>query len=196
MKEIVAVDFVMLLRTTTSIPPRSSEENSWSVACCTFSMLEVRTLTPNRFKNQSSDTLNILGHNCNHQQEFVKQRTVALHHFGFKLLRSLFWANFINLTVITRYWDSNGWNVYVSTVVVLSTFLTAKELALSISVGFHKNSLIVACCTIGKFKSRILTPSRFKNQTNGNSNHVATIETINKVFLNKKLLLSIIAVLT
>ena len=126
-------------------------KNSLSVACCTFSMLEVGTLTPNRFKNQSSDTLNRLGHNCNHQQEFVKQRTVALHHFGFKLkfpkhwLRLLFWVKFINVTVVTPYWDSNGWNVYVSTVVLLSTFLTTKKLALSISVGFHKNSLIVAC---------------------------------------------------
>ena len=41
-------------------------ENSLSVACCTFSMLEIRSLTPNRFKNHSSDTLNILGHNWNH----------------------------------------------------------------------------------------------------------------------------------
>ena len=50
-------------------------------------MLEIRPLTPNRFKNKSSDTLNILelGTNCNHQQEFVKQRTAALHHSGFKL---------------------------------------------------------------------------------------------------------------
>ena len=56
------------------------------VACCTFGMPEIRPLIPDRFKNQSGDTLkNILGHNCNHQQEFVKQRTVALHHCGFKL---------------------------------------------------------------------------------------------------------------
>ena len=41
-------------------------KNFLSVTCCTFGMLEIRTLTPNRFKNQSSDTLNILGHNCNH----------------------------------------------------------------------------------------------------------------------------------
>ena len=41
-------------------------------------MLEIRTLTPNRFENQSS-------HDCNHQQEFVKHKTVVLHHCGFKL---------------------------------------------------------------------------------------------------------------
>ena len=39
-------------------------------------------------------------------------------------------------------------------------------MALSISVGFHKNSLIVTCFTFGKFKIRTLTPSRFKNQSN------------------------------
>ena len=48
-------------------------------------MLEIRTLTPTKFKNQSSYTLNILGHNCNDQQNFVKQRTVDLHHCGFRL---------------------------------------------------------------------------------------------------------------
>ena len=54
-------------------------ENSLSADCC---MLEI---TSNRLKNQSSDTLNMLGHNCNHQQGFVKQRTVALDHSGSKL---------------------------------------------------------------------------------------------------------------
>ena len=47
----------------------ASHENSVSVACCTFGLLEIRPLTQNanRLKNQSSDTLNILVHNCNHQ---------------------------------------------------------------------------------------------------------------------------------
>ena len=27
-----------------------------------------------RFKNQSTDTLKLLGHNCNHQQGFIKQK--------------------------------------------------------------------------------------------------------------------------
>ena len=48
-------------------------------------MLKVRPLTPNRFKNQSSDTMNILGHNCNHQQGLAKQETIVHHHSGFKL---------------------------------------------------------------------------------------------------------------
>ena len=30
--------------------------NGAATACCTFGMLEIKTLTPNRFKNQSSDT--------------------------------------------------------------------------------------------------------------------------------------------
>ena len=76
-------------------------------------MVEIRTLTPNRFKNQSGDTMNILGQNCNHQQGFAKQRTVALHS-GFKLKflnafnKSLLLVNFINVTVVTQNWDNFG----------------------------------------------------------------------------------------
>ena len=47
-------------------------------------MLEVRTITPNRFKNQSGGTLKILAHDCNYQQGLVKQNNVALYHCGFK----------------------------------------------------------------------------------------------------------------
>ena len=35
-------------------------------ACCTFGKLEIRTLTPSRFKNQTNDTLKLLDCNCNH----------------------------------------------------------------------------------------------------------------------------------
>ena len=39
-------------------------KNSPSVVCCsTFGKFEIRTLTLNRFKNQSSDTLKLLGSN-------------------------------------------------------------------------------------------------------------------------------------
>ena len=55
------------------------------MACCTFGRVEIQPLTPNRFKNQTNDTLKLLAHNCNHQQGFVKQGNVALHHCGFKL---------------------------------------------------------------------------------------------------------------
>ena len=58
-------------------------ENSLRAACCTFSVFEVTTVTPSRFKKQSSGTLNILAHDYNHQQGLVKQKTVALHHCGF-----------------------------------------------------------------------------------------------------------------
>ena len=54
------------------------------MACCTFGVLEVITITPNRFKKQSSGTLKILAHNCNHQKGLVKQKTVGLHHCAFK----------------------------------------------------------------------------------------------------------------
>ena len=58
--------------------------NSVCVACCTFNVLEVRTITPNRFKNQSDGTLKILAHDCSRQQGLVKQKNIALHHWGFK----------------------------------------------------------------------------------------------------------------
>ena len=61
-------------------------KNPLSVTRCTFGMPQIRPLKPNRFKNQFSDTLNILGHNSSHQQEFIKRRTAAtLHHWGCKL---------------------------------------------------------------------------------------------------------------
>ena len=59
-------------------------KNPLSMACGTFNVLEVRTITPSRFKNQSGGTLEILAHNCNHQQGLVKQKNIALHHCGFK----------------------------------------------------------------------------------------------------------------
>ena len=45
------------------------------MACCTCGNLQIRTLKPNKFKNQSSDTLKLLGQNCDHQQGFIKQNT-------------------------------------------------------------------------------------------------------------------------
>ena len=43
------------------------------VACCMFGMLEIRTLTPNRFKSQTNDILKLLDHNSDHQQGFFKK---------------------------------------------------------------------------------------------------------------------------
>ena len=63
---------------------RGFTENSLSVAYCTFNVLEVITITPNRFKNQSGSTLKMLAHDCNHQKGLVKQKYVTLHHCGFK----------------------------------------------------------------------------------------------------------------
>ena len=132
-------------------------------------MLEVRTITSNRFKNQSGSTLKIPVHDCNHKQGLVK-KTVALHHCAFKaeflLLRSLLWVKFINVAVVTQNWNNIGSNVYVSTAILLSTFLITKKSGLSISAHFHKNSLIVTCCTFGRFEIRTLRPNGFKNQAN------------------------------
>ena len=61
------------------------------MTCSTLGNL--RTLKPNRFKNQSSDTLNLLDQNCNHQQGLFQQKTVALHH---RVLSS----NFLNTVIV------------------------------------------------------------------------------------------------
>ena len=49
-------------------------ENSLIMSCCAFENREIRTVKSNRFKNQSSDTLKLLGQNCNYQQGFIKKK--------------------------------------------------------------------------------------------------------------------------
>ena len=45
-------------------------KNSLIVTCCAFGRFEIWTLTSHRFKNQTNDTLKLLGHNYNHQRGF------------------------------------------------------------------------------------------------------------------------------
>ena len=63
----------------------SVDKNFLIVACCTFGRFQIRTLTTNRFKNQTNEKLKLLDYDCNHLQGFVKQKIVTLHHFGLKL---------------------------------------------------------------------------------------------------------------
>ena len=175
------------------------------MACCTFHVLEVRSITANRFKNQSGGTLKILVHDCNHQQGLVKQENVAVYHCGFKVEfpnfywdRYLFWVKFIDVAIVTQNWNNIGSNAYVSTAALLPNTLITKKSGLSISVHFHKNFLIVTCCTFCRFEIRTLTPkvdSKIRLIIMTHWHYLATIAIINKDFLNKKLLLSIIAVL-
>ena len=67
-----------------------------------------------------------------------------------------------------------------------------KPPGLSISAHFYKNSLIVTCC---RFEIRILTPKRFKNQANDTLKLLGHNYNYQRGFLNKTLLLSIVAVL-
>ena len=60
-------------------------KNFLIVTCRTFGRFKIRTLTPNRLKNQTNDTLTLLGHNYNHQRSFLKKRIVTLHRCGFNL---------------------------------------------------------------------------------------------------------------
>ena len=53
--------------------------NSLIEACYIFGKLDIRNLTPNIFKNQAKYILKLLGHNCNYQQGFVKNKSVLRH---------------------------------------------------------------------------------------------------------------------
>ena len=79
---------------------------------------------------------------------------------------------------------------------VLLCFYFAQKLVLSFTEVFHKNSLIAVCCTFRKFEIQTLTPNRLKNQINDTLQLLATISTIYKGLLNKKMLLSINVVLS
>ena len=103
-------------------------ENSLIVACCIFGRFEVRTLTPDRSKDQTKDTLKLLGHNFNHLQGFDKQKkchSLSLWFYvkisSLLLLRSLFWVNFVKAAVVIQNWINIGSNVYVSAVALLSS---------------------------------------------------------------------------
>ena len=129
---------------------RVFQENSLIVACCSFGKLEIKTLAPNRLKNQTNDTLRLLDHNSNLSSPLC----------SFLVTKSLPWV--------------------------------------SIAAVFYKNSLIMACYTFHSVKIRTLRSNKFKNQTNDifkllgdNCNHQH-----GWVFLNKKLSLSIVVVLT
>ena len=148
------------------------DKNSLCVACCTFNVLEVRTIPPNRFKNQSGGTLEKLAHGCNRQQGLVKQKNVIC---VIEVLRQNFLVKFINVAIVTQNWNNIGSNVYVSTAALLPTLLITKKSGLSIPAHFHKNSLIVTCCTFRRFKIQTLTPNRLKNQTNDTLKLLGTI---------------------
>ena len=60
-------------------------KNSLIETCCTFCRFEIRTLTPNRLKNQTNDTLKLLGHNCNHERGLLKQKVVTFRCYVFNL---------------------------------------------------------------------------------------------------------------
>ena len=64
---------------------RVFNENSLIVACFSFSQFEIKTRTPNRFKNQTNDIFKLLGPNWNHQQGFLQEKVVALHRCDLNL---------------------------------------------------------------------------------------------------------------
>ena len=62
----------------------------------------------------------------------------------------------------------------------IMTLLLHEKVGLSSAEIFHKNFLIVASCTFSKFKIRILTPNKFKNQ---NSSTQKTVESLKRTTL-------------
>ena len=165
------------------------------MACCTFGKFEIQTSTPNRYQNQTNDTLKLLARNCNHQQGFVKQT----HHCGFNL--KIFLNTFINIAVLGKLYQCSSYYAkleqhWIKFLCVHSSpiiqRLVHQKTMLSISVCFHKNSLIVACCTFRRFEIRTFKPNRFKNQTNGtlkplghNCNHQQGFVTLKIVALHR-----------
>ena len=142
--------------------------------CYTFNKVEIRTLTPKRFKNQTNDIFKLLGHNCNNLQVFAKQKTVPLQCYGIKL--SCYWK-------LEQYWIKHLC-VHSSPI---TQFFCYKKLELSFAVIFHKIFHIVACYTFDKHQTNL----KLKLMTV--LNYFATIAIIKKVLLNKNLLLFIVA---
>ena len=133
-------------------------------------MLEVRT--PNRFKNQSGGTLKILSHDCNHQQGLAKQK---LSLSIIVVLRQSFLNTFIKIAILRKIYQCSNCYAkleqhWIECICVHSSpvthFFDHKKVRALHLTAFHKNSVIVTCCTFGRFETRILTPNRFKNQTN------------------------------
>ena len=103
---------------------------------------------------------------------------------------------FINVAFVTQNWNNIAPNVYMSTIVLLSSVLFAKKSTLSISVCFHKIYLVMAFCTFGRFEIPTITPNRLKNENNDtlkllghNCNHL-------QQSVKQKMSLSIIGVLS
>ena len=100
-------------------------KNSLTEACYIFGKLDIRNLTPNIFKNQAKYILKLLGHNCNYQQGFVKNKCSPSLCFSHKipytiLLRLLFSVNINNVTFVTENLSNIVSNIYVSTVSLFS----------------------------------------------------------------------------
>ena len=130
-------------------------KNSLIVACCTFSRFKFRTLTPSRFKNRTNDILKPLSHNCIHQQGFLKQKIVTLHHcrFNLKFLKYCYSDSYFG----KHYWWNNSYykleQYWVEWLCVhsssLKSFYFTLKSAISSTEYFHENSLITNCCTPG-----------------------------------------------
>ena len=91
------------------------------------------------------------------------------------VLRQNFLNTFIKIAILRKIYQCSNCYAkleqhWVECICVHSSPIThlliTKKSELSISAHFHKNSLIVTCCTFGRFEIRTLRPNGFKNQAN------------------------------
>ena len=53
-------------------------KNPLIVTWYTFRSIKIKTLAPKIFENETNDKFKLLGQNCNHRQERLKRKIVAL----------------------------------------------------------------------------------------------------------------------
>ena len=104
--------------------------------------------------------------------------------------------NTFDKILVAENWQDIGSNDCVSTLALFQSFHFTQHLTLSSKEGFHKNTLTVTCCTFSKLEIRTLTPNRLKNQA---SNILKLLDhdfSYQQVFFFKKMMPSIVAVLS
>ena len=118
-----------------SLLRRGFTENSLSMACCTFNVLGIRTITPNRFKNQSGSTLKILAHDYNHQQGLLNKK---MSLFIIVVLRQNFLNTLIKITILGKIYQCNTFGRFKISALTSSSFKNETNDALKL-LGCNDN---------------------------------------------------------
>ena len=100
--------------------------------------------------------------------------------------------NTFDKILVAENWQDIGSNDCVSTLALFQSFHFTQHLTLSSKEG----DLTVTCCTFGKLEIRTLTPTRLKNQATNILKLLVHDFSYQQVFFFKKLMPSIVAVLS